>query len=111
MEWELGGVAVGRICVSPVADVGVLGFFCRLTKPVQLEGKARRAGTGPLRGLTTRSHLSLVFPLPPERMDGPGPFTLLRSSHTSLEDMQSWVPLPTGVLCGHLSLEPRMTQS
>lgn len=30
---------------SALADEGVLGFFCRLTEPVQLEGKALLAGT------------------------------------------------------------------
>lgn len=45
---ELGGVTVGRIFVSPLANVGLLGFFCRLTEPVRLEGKARRAGTLPI---------------------------------------------------------------
>ena len=64
---------VGSV-VSPMADGGVLGFFCRLTEPVQLEGKARQAGTLPVPmavpfpapppRFTADSHLSLVLPFP-----------------------------------------------
>lgn len=69
---------------SALADEGVLGFFCRLTEPVQLGGKALLAGTS----LTTSHTPSCPcsWPVKDEKLP------------LILKDMSWWAVLPMNPL-------------